>query len=437
MQTKFTFIIVLLFSFQANAQFLKQLADKAVDASARTLERKVEEKSEKTTGDAVDKTLNKKKKSKSDSESEEVSDGSKSKKDKKGKADKTPAAVKTAKDFIPGDKILAKDDFMQDAIGDFPVNWTTNSSGEVVTISGTTQRWLKLTDKGAYSILDVKSLPANFTFEFDVFTNEGFSFYSTFLGIGFVESKKKNDYMKWEEYGNGQNGVIVRMAPTTAYEEKNAGRSQIKVFENGEETLKNEIEIKSFNHTDKNMAKVQIWRQKNRLRMYVNGEKAWDLPTAFGDDNYNSIVFYIDNYQNPEDKYYIANLRLAQAGGDTRHKLIETGSFTTNEILFDTGKATIKSSSAAVLNDLGKALKDNPNVKVSITGHTDADGNDAANKKLSEQRAESVKNYLATHFSLEKTRMAAEGKGETEPLAPNTTEEGKKQNRRVAFKIIK
>ena len=393
-KTKHTFIIILLFTFQANAQFLKQLADKAVDASARTLERKVEEKSEKTTGDAVDKTLNKKKQSKSDnSESDEASaDEPKPKKDKKAKADKSPASVKTAKDFIPGDKVLAKDDFTQDAIGDFPVNWTTNSSGEVVTISGTSQRWLKLTDRGAFSILDVKSLPANFTVEFDVFTNEGFSFYSTFLGIGFVESKKKNDYTKWEEHSNGQNGVILRMAPTTAYESKNAGRSQFKVIENGEETMKNEIEIKSFNHTDKNMAKVQIWRQKNRLRMYINGEKAWDLPNAFGEDNYNSIVFYIDNYQNPEDKYYIANLRLAQAGGDTRHKLIETGSFTTNEILFDTGKATIKSSSAAVLNDLGKALKDNPTVKVSITGHTDADGNDAANKKLSEQRAERVKN---------------------------------------------
>ena len=171
--------------------------------------------------------------------------------------------------------------------------------------------------------------------------------------------------------------------------------------------------------------------------MYVNGQKIWDLPNAFQEINYNTVVFFINDYKTPADKYYISNLRLAEAGADIRHQLIETGSFSTSGILFDVNKATIKSSSAAILADLGKALKENPEVKISITGHTDSDGSETANQLLSEQRAESVKNYLAMNSGIEKSRMTALGKGEAEPVAENTSEEGKIKNRRVEFKVLK
>ena len=171
--------------------------------------------------------------------------------------------------------------------------------------------------------------------------------------------------------------------------------------------------------------------------MYVNGEKVWDLPNAFQEANYNSIVFFIHGYHEKKDKYYISNLRLAEAGKDTRHKLIETGSFTTNEILFDVNKSTIKTSSASVLEELGSVLKENPKVKINIIGHTDSDGKESDNQKLSEQRAESVKMYLNKNFGIESSRMTTQGKGESEPISTTTSEEGKKQNRRVEFKIIK
>ena len=129
--------------------------------------------------------------------------------------------------------------------------------------------------------------------------------------------------------------------------------------------------------------------------------------------------------------------KLAEAGADTRHKLIETGTFTTNEILFDTNKSTIKNTSKTVLSDLGNALQENPTVKIKITGHTDSDGKETDNQKLSAQRAESVKNYLSVNFGIEKSRMLTEGKGEANPIANNDTEDGKKQNRRVEFSVIK
>lgn len=408
-------LFVLLFTTIGNAQFLDKLAKKAEDAAKRTVERKVEQKAEKTTDKTVDKVLNPKSKS--------------SKKDKKNKS------IKTAKDFESGTKVIATEDFSQDAIGDFPVNWSTNSSGEVVTFSDDKTKWLQLNDNGNYTPNHIKKLPENFTFEFDLYSADDFSFYSTAFKIGFIETKKKNDYTQWKEFQSGKEGIIVSLHPQLAGTEI-VGGSGFRVIADGSELMNNNVELNSYNN-NQNTAKIQFWRQNNRLRMYVNGEKVWDLPNAFQDANYNSIVFFTHGYYEKKDKYFISNLRLAVAGEDTRHKLIETGSFSTNEILFDTNKATIKSSSATVLEELGTALKENPKIKISITGHTDSDGKETDNQKLSEQRAESVKNYLASNFGIEKSRMTTNGKGETEPIAENKSDEGKKQNRRVEFKIIK
>jgi outer membrane protein OmpA-like peptidoglycan-associated protein len=442
MKTTFIIIASLLLSFQSQAQFFKNLGDKAVDAASRTVERKVEEKSEKTTSDASDKVLNpkiKKSKNKETRDNEAVEE-SKSIKDKSIKSDKKTKEVKSAKDFVPGNKVLVFEDFSQDAIGDFPVNWFTNSSGEVVEISDTSQRWLKLSNKGAFTISDVKQLPENFTLEFEVYINQGsFSFYSSFLNIGFIEAKKKNDYTKWDEYSNGSQGVFMRMAPTVAdvYKDGKLGRSGVKVFSESEKILENELNTPSFNYTNNNQVKVQIWRQKNRLRMYIGGQKVWDLPNAFQQIKYNNIMFYIHDYYNEDDKYYISNFRLAEATGDTRHKLLETGTFSTNEILFDSGKATIKPSSSKVIDEIGGVLKDNPKIKVSITGHTDSDGDDKKNLELSEFRAMAVKTELVRKFDLNEDNIQVIGKGETLPVAKNTSEDGKKLNRRVEFNIIK
>lgn len=418
-------IVLLLFSIVSHAQFLDKLAKKAEEATKRTVERKVEQKAEKTTEKTIDKVLNPEKKEKSESSTSEE-------KSKKGKKSKT---ANTAKDFVPGNKILATEDFSQDAVGDFPVNWSTNSSGEIITFDGSDTKWLKLNDNGNYTPNHITKLPENFTFELEVYASENFSFYSTWFNIAFVEAKKKTDYTKWGEFKKGKEGVIVSLHPQLAGSEA-IGGSGYSIITDGGQLMNNNAETTAFNR-NQNTAKVQFWRQKKRLRMYVNGSKVWDLPNAFQEETYNSIVFYISGYHEKSDKYYISNLRLAEAGADTRHKLIETGTFTTNEILFDTNKATIKSSSTSVLNDLGNALKENAQVKIAIIGHTDSDGKETENQKLSEQRAESVKKYLTSNFGIDASRMITSGKGESKPIAENTSEEGKKQNRRVEFNTIK
>jgi outer membrane protein OmpA-like peptidoglycan-associated protein len=78
-------------------------------------------------------------------------------------------------------------------------------------------------------------------------------------------------------------------------------------------------------------------------------------------------------------------------------------------------------------------LKGQPSMRVKIVGHTDSDGNDAANLDLSRRRATSVKDELSKTFGIDSSRMETEGAGEGQPVAPNDTPENKAKNRRVEF----
>ena len=103
-------------------------------------------------------------------------------------------------------------------------------------------------------------------------------------------------------------------------------------------------------------------------------------------------------------------------------------------VFFDTNKATIKSVSFGLLDDVAHALKDNPKLKVEVQGHTDSQGPDNFNLKLSQQRSESVRRYLIK-AGVDGARMVARGYGENVPIADNRTADGRAQNRRVEFVI--
>jgi len=103
-------------------------------------------------------------------------------------------------------------------------------------------------------------------------------------------------------------------------------------------------------------------------------------------------------------------------------------------VYFDFNKATIRSVSFALLDDVAHAMKDNPTIKVEIQGHTDSVGDDDYNLKLSQKRAESVRAYLVRK-GIDGERMVPKGYGENVPIADNRTKEGRDQNRRVEFVI--
>nr|WP_297789087.1 DUF5723 family protein [uncultured Allomuricauda sp.] len=105
-------------------------------------------------------------------------------------------------------------------------------------------------------------------------------------------------------------------------------------------------------------------------------------------------------------------------------------------ILFDTGKATIKPESVAVMVDIIQILKEYPNAKFTVEGHTDSVGSSTSNQRLSEARANSVLDFLINE-GISADRLRAIGFGEEKPIASNTTRLGRKQNRRVEINLIK
>jgi len=104
--------------------------------------------------------------------------------------------------------------------------------------------------------------------------------------------------------------------------------------------------------------------------------------------------------------------------------------FITLNILFDTGKSTIKSESFPIIDQMYELMNLDAALKVSIEGHTDNVGNAASNKKLSTDRAKSVMDALAAK-GIDKSRMSSVGWGQEKPVADNRTEEGRAKNRRV------
>ena len=133
------------------------------------------------------------------------------------------------------------------------------------------------------------------------------------------------------------------------------------------------------------------------------------------------------------DHVYVRDFKIAASGIDLRSQLLNEGRFSTTGILFNSGSDQIKPESNGVLKLIADALQQNTSLNLNIIGHTDADGNEGNNLKLSQQRAISVKNILVSQFYIANNRLQTEGKGETEPVDENTTTEGKANNRRVEF----
>jgi outer membrane protein OmpA-like peptidoglycan-associated protein len=182
----------------------------------------------------------------------------------------------------------------------------------------------------------------------------------------------------------------------------------------------------------KSLCHVSIWRQKTRVRVYINDKKIWDLPRLVAEGlKFNSLYFRNDGATDDNDAYYIGAIRLAIGAPDTRNKLITEGKFVTRGILFDVNSDKIKPESYGALKDIANVLTENGEVKVQIIGHTDSDGDDAKNMELSKKRAEAVKQALIKQFGIDGSRLTTDGKGESQPSDNNTSPEGKANNRRV------
>jgi OmpA-OmpF porin, OOP family len=342
-------------------------------------------------------------------------------------------AYKGKFDFVPGEKVVAVEDFAQDAVGDFPARWNTNSTGEIVTIDGKNGKWLMMNKEGVFLPEFITNLPENFTLEMDVACNKELSFYSSGFGIAMAALKNQKEFINWKSYAHGKTGVMFWAHPQAAGGSR--GHSGYTVYNNGSEAMRNEAETNLFHgKTGKTSVHISIWRQKQRLRVYLDAEKVWDVPRAFDvATKYNSIVFQMGGFHSEADRYFASNIRLAVGAPDTRNKLITVGKFVTSGILFDVNSDKIKPESYGMVKEIANVLNENADVRVKIIGHTDNDGDDAKNLELSKKRAEAVKKSLSKDFGVDAARMETDGKGESVPAVKNDTPENKAQNRRVEF----
>ena len=336
-------------------------------------------------------------------------------------------------DFIPGEKVMVEDHFANVAIGDYPVDWNTNSGGEIVTVEGREGKWLQLSKEGVHLPDYFTDLPENFTLQLDVIANDDFSFYSDALDITFLSTQNRQKLGDFAKYSHPAHAVRMGMHPTDAGGGK--GSVTIKTWDSGGAKLvENSISTGKFHSKTSSFVHVSVWRQKQRLRVYFNDEKVLDIPRAFdATAKYNAISFGYGGGGNTEDKFLLGNVHLAIGAPDTRSKLITEGKLVTRGILFDKGSETIKPESYGTLKDIASVLNENPDIHVKIIGHTDSDGDDASNMDLSKRRAAAVKAALTKEFAIDDSRMETDGKGETQPTDKNDTDAGKANNRRVEF----
>ena len=184
-----------------------------------------------------------------------------------------------------------------------------------------------------------------------------------------------------------------------------------------------------------NKPHVSIAVNKERLRVWVNEKKCIDIPKMIGTDSpLKAIKFHLNGFKEEgKERLFMSNLKVAEGGEDLRRKLMSEGKISTNGILFDSGSANIQPQSLGIVRQISQVLLQDKNIKLNIIGHTDSDGANDANLKLSKARAAAVKDVLISIYEISEDRLSTDGKGDTQPIGDNTTVEGKAQNRRVEF----
>lgn len=418
MKTKYLFTIIALLSFSfSQAQLLDKLKKKAEKAAERTVEKRVEKETEKKTDEALDEVFEEK-------STKKEKKSSKKKSNEESSTSNSSNEIVTGSSFFPNGQILFSDNFKQDAYGDFPLNWNTNSGGEIIKVNG--EKAFKLNPNGTY-IAKTSKLPENYAFEFDLVTEN----------------------LDYKGLSGSQFGLIFSNEQTLN-KPKNGGKFGFSLWKGS--NICNQINVQNWGKTngkiDNNIPfKMQekfntithftIVVNKTRLRVYIDNEKAIDLPSFLSNNFGNYIQFYLKG-TDPKEKHIVAisNVKITEEGEDIRSMLLK-GGFSTTKILFDSGSDKLKKESYEFLDKMAKVLQDDTSIRLNIIGHTDSDGDAVKNMTLSKSRAAAVMNYFIDSKGLNKSRFMYQGRGENEPVANNTSTEGKAQNRRVEFQTLK
>lgn len=321
-------------------------------------------------------------------------------------ADAPGSGVWANYDFVPGDRVLFTDDFTSDEVGDFPRRMElVRGNWDVVEWQG--RRLLRHTGPrgGAVAIHLPETLPERFTIELEVrYTHNG-----QYLGIAATRPKNNIGALEgnWIQVGN--NGTGVHKGRKATVEALN----RLGPVLNGA-----------------GLTPVRIMADGRYMKVYVNERRVANVPNAqFARSDW---IYLEDTYWATEDNpMFIGDVRIAAGGRDLYDALAADGRVATHGILFATNSARIRPESTPTLEQIGAMLKDHPELRLSIEGHTDAQGETSYNLDLSKRRADAVRDFLVDKLGVDAGRLETAGYGEDRPVADNTTPEGRQQNRRV------
>ena len=308
-------------------------------------------------------------------------------------------------DFVSGDKIIFADDFADSQEGEFGTHWRLKEGQAVVNKSGDERAFFitKFYTKLAPRVKTPAYLPKDFTIEFDAYLDAG---YDSNPGIRIL-------LMNGEE-------ASITVETSRQYTTFYGPGTQL----NGD----NPKDLLDDNYFNK-WIHYAIAVKGSQIKIYANQTRVLTVPEV----TFKATTLLVSGDYSDGKPMAFKNFKLA-AGGDQNviGKAFTDGKYISHGINFDVNKATLKPESMGEINAIAKILKENAALKVEIGGHTDADGEDASNLKLSEARATTVKNQLVS-MGIDSNRLTTKGYGETKPIGDNKTFEGKAENRRVEF----
>jgi outer membrane protein OmpA-like peptidoglycan-associated protein len=256
-------------------------------------------------------------------------------------------------DFKPGDRILYASDFTGDEVGDFPKEMEFKAGGlELVEWEG--GRWLRANEDSRFYIVLPETLPERFTMEFDYSIPSG----------GEV----------WIYFTPDESSLVIFGGYGTA------GLRNSKAGVEGRGSVKNkDTEV---------IRRGRVMGDGAYLKVYLDDTRVLNVPNA-NVGRSNKIQFYSD--ATADKPTLFSNFRVAAGGKKLYDALTEKGRVATQGIYFDTGSERLRPESTPTLKEIGTMLKEHPELKLAIEGHTDNVGNAKTNQALSEKRAAAVR----------------------------------------------
>ncbi len=315
-------------------------------------------------------------------------------------AEKTGVLTWAKYDFVPGDKVIFEDDLIGEENGEFPSRWDlVTGVAEVAEVDGDNVIFLRGGGPAIVPFLKNSNedyLPDVFTVEFDIYF--GYNYATLYL------YDRKN-----QDNPSGDQDLMT------------LGYNYLQVFQS-KSMYPSELKQKRWAH-------VAVAYTNGKFKAYLDDTRLINIPRL--DMNPSGITLY-SYHANDDQPIYIKNIRIAEGGVKFYDRVMEDGKIIANGIRFDIGKASLKPESMGIINEVVDMMKEHPELRFSVEGHTDSDGDDDLNMELSDKRAETVKSTMIS-MGIAADKLESKGLGESMPITDNSSPEGKANNRRVEF----